>query len=256
MAVNISELIAKPERLADRAVLHELRQLIETYPYYQTVRLLYLKGLFLLHDISFGEELRRTALYVADRKVLFNLVEGDYYTLNPVVRKAPVSETGNKEEKKDRTLVLIDAFLNGVPLEKDEPAPVLEDDGGLSADYTTYILREEEVDQTGKTGNGIHPMKGMHLIDDFIKNSDENRTENDGESANLAEGEESLILPSVDEEDGYFTETLAKIYIKQQRYTKALEIIRRLSLKYPKKNAYFADQIRFLEKLIINSTNK
>ena len=58
------------------------------------------------------------------------------------------------------------------------------------------------------------------------------------------------------EEDGYFTETLAKIYIKQQRYTKALEIIRRLSLKYPKKNAYFADQIRFLEKLVQNSNDK
>jgi predicted Zn-dependent protease len=54
-------------------------------------------------------------------------------------------------------------------------------------------------------------------------------------------------------EEGYFTETLARIYIKQGRYSKALEIIRRLSLQYPKKNAYFADQIRFLEKLIINN---
>ncbi|MBQ4524467.1 MAG: tetratricopeptide repeat protein, partial [Bacteroidaceae bacterium] len=42
----------------------------------------------------------------------------------------------------------------------------------------------------------------------------------------------------------------------QHRYAKALEIIRRLSLKYPKKNAYFADQIRFLEKLVINSNDK
>ena len=58
------------------------------------------------------------------------------------------------------------------------------------------------------------------------------------------------------EDEDYFTETLAKIYIKQGRYTKAMEIIRRLSLKYPKKNRYFADQIRFLEKLIINNKNK
>ncbi len=57
-------------------------------------------------------------------------------------------------------------------------------------------------------------------------------------------------------EEGYFTETLAKIYIKQGRYSKALEIIKRLNLNYPKKNAYFADQIRFLEKLIINNKNK
>ena len=75
-------------------------------------------------------------------------------------------------------------------------------------------------------------------------------------------------LPQTDEEDAdqaadsdnndeeFFTETLARIYIKQGRYQKALDIISRLSNKYPQKNAYFADQIRFLEKLIINSNNK
>jgi thioredoxin-like negative regulator of GroEL len=65
--------------------------------------------------------------------------------------------------------------------------------------------------------------------------------------------------PAVEEteqDDSCFTETLAKIYIKQRRYDKALEIIKKLSLNYPKKNAYFADQIRFLEKLIINAKSK
>lgn len=37
------------------------------------------------------------------------------------------------------------------------------------------------------------------------------------------------------EDESYFTETLAKIYVKQQRYSKALEIIKKLNLKYPKK---------------------
>ena len=58
------------------------------------------------------------------------------------------------------------------------------------------------------------------------------------------------------EDDEFLTETLAKIYIKQGRYAKAIEIIRKLSLKNPKKNRYFADQIRFLEKLIINNKYK
>ncbi len=31
------------------------------------------------------------------------------------------------------------------------------------------------------------------------------------------------------------------------------KLIKNLSLKYPEKNVYFADQIRFLEKLIINT---
>ena len=64
------------------------------------------------------------------------------------------------------------------------------------------------------------------------------------------------LLPEPEREsldDSYFTETLAHVYIRQKRYEKALEIIRSLSLKYPKKNIYFADQIRFLEKLIIHS---
>lgn len=59
---------------------------------------------------------------------------------------------------------------------------------------------------------------------------------------------------SVDNE-ALFSESLAKIYIQQRRYAKALEIIRKLSLNNPEKNVYFADQIRFLEKLIINIKN-
>ena len=57
------------------------------------------------------------------------------------------------------------------------------------------------------------------------------------------------------ESEALFSESLAKIYIQQRRYTKALEIIRKLSLNNPEKNVYFADQIRFLEKLIINVKN-
>ena len=70
------------------------------------------------------------------------------------------------------------------------------------------------------------------------------------------EAEKMEVEPAESDEESYFTETLAKIYVKQQRYSKALEIIHRLNLKYPKKNAYFADQIRFLEKLIINAKSK
>ena len=98
------------------------------------------------------------------------------------------------------------------------------------------------------------------LIDSFIKN-EELRTPGSGLNlnteatgtvapGNLAELEESQHKPL---DDSYFTETLAHIYVKQKRYEKALQIIKNLNLKYPEKNVYFADQIRFLEKLIINT---
>ena len=98
------------------------------------------------------------------------------------------------------------------------------------------------------------------LIDSFIKN-EEQRTPGSGLNLdmettgapvpeNLAELEENQHKPL---DDSYFTETLAHIYVKQKRYEKALQIIKNLNLKYPEKNVYFADQIRFLEKLIINT---
>lgn len=48
------------------------------------------------------------------------------------------------------------------------------------------------------------------------------------------------------------SESLAKIFIKRGRYDKAFEIIRQLSLNFPEKSIYFADQLRFLQKLILN----
>lgn len=53
-------------------------------------------------------------------------------------------------------------------------------------------------------------------------------------------------------EEPSLMESLAKIYIKQRKYGRALEIINNLSLKYPEKSVYFADQIRFLRKLVNN----
>lgn len=67
---QLYEWITHPERL-NRDTLYELRTLLARYPYFQTVRLSLSEESVLLHDITFGEELRKAALYVADRKILF-----------------------------------------------------------------------------------------------------------------------------------------------------------------------------------------
>ena len=56
------------------------------------------------------------------------------------------------------------------------------------------------------------------------------------------------------EEHPVLTESLARAMIKKGNYVKALEIITDLSLNNPKKSIYFADQIRFLKKLILNQS--
>ena len=55
-------------------------------------------------------------------------------------------------------------------------------------------------------------------------------------------------------ERAFLTESLAKVYIRQHKYEQALVILRELNLRYPKKISYFADQIRFLEKIIAYQT--
>ena len=55
-------------------------------------------------------------------------------------------------------------------------------------------------------------------------------------------------------DDSMLSESLAMMYIARHKYSQALEIIQGLSLKYPEKSIYFADQIRFLAKLVLNET--
>ena len=247
--MDLAELIKHPE-LLDKETLYDLRSLLALYPYYQTARLLLLQNLYLLHDPSFDEELRRSAIYITDRKVLFNLVEAAHYKLAAVNKTEKA--TAKADADGDRTISLIDNFLDSIPADQEEdkattrtPTPA-----DATIDYVSYLL---ETESEGDGDSQQSPqLKGHDLIDNFIFN----------EGGKIQLKEEPEYLPDIDEsndddakegENGYFTETLAKIYIKQGNYSKALEIISQLNLNYPKKNAYFADQIRFLEKLIINN---
>ena len=45
------------------------------------------------------------------------------------------------------------------------------------------------------------------------------------------------------------TETLARIYVEQKNYKKAIQSYKILSLKYPEKSSFFAIQIRAVEQL-------
>ena len=45
------------------------------------------------------------------------------------------------------------------------------------------------------------------------------------------------------------TETLAKVYLEQKKYKKAVQAYKILSLKYPEKSGFFADRIKMVEKI-------
>ena len=254
--MEIMELINHPERM-DRDTLYELRSMLALHPYFQTVRLLMLQNLYLLHDAAFDEELRRAAVYISDRKSIFQMVEAAHYqlrqqlTANSQQANSQRPTANGEQPTSSRTIDLIDTFLDSIPqddesTEKPKRKPTPAD---AAVDYVAYLLASEDDSETVKSAP---QMKGQDLIDTFLEQekgrimlSELPAETPDNDNDEAEEGEEE-----------YFTETLARIYIKQGRYQRALDIITRLSERYPKKNAYFADQIRFLEKLIINSNNK
>jgi len=251
--MELTELIKHPEQM-DRETLYELRSLLALHPYFQTARLLMLQNLYLLHDPSFDEELRRAAIFITDRKVIFQMIEAGHYK---IVAKSNVPAPKTKDERESRTISLIDNFLDSIPKETEQgertkrrkPTPA-----DAAVDYVAYLL-ESESEEERRQANEAPQLIGQSLIDSFIEN----------DKGKIVLNENPTLKPEIDStaedsekegDEGYFTETLARIYIKQGRYSKAIEIIQRLSLQYPKKNAYFADQIRFLEKLIINNNKK
>ena len=253
--VLLQQWMEHPE-LLNKETLSGLRELVDRYPYFQSARLLYLKNLYLLHDASWGEELRKAALCVADRRILFHLTAGESYALHSCTSASTLSDK-MEEPSVDRTLALIDAFLANSPEEQRTVQQPMDLD--YTVDYTAYLLQEDADAAAEGADTEVPQLRGHELIDDFIQQKAEGFSEmKENAKDEKVSGPGWVAGEDSDEalDESYFTETLAKIYIKQHRYEKALEIIKKLSLNYPKKNAYFADQIRFLEKLIINAKSK
>ena len=231
---NISKYISHPEKL-NRDTLYELRLIVGKYPYFDVARLLMLKNLYLLHDIDFGKEMRKAAIHLKSRWPIFELMAG--YGTTPTVDDAPA------DIPVDRTMALIDAFLETLPTDHLS----LEAEGAAAVDYASAYLKNNAGNE-----QEIPELRGQQLIDDFLAGDNERISLNFNTPA---ESEKEELPENSSSETSFFTETLANIYIKQGKYGKALEIIKRLYLEFPNKNRYFADQIRFLE-IIIKHTKK
>ena len=248
MAKRITEYINTTEK-GGATAQKQLRQLLERYPYYQAARLLLLRTLYETHDPSFGQELRKASVYIPSRRVLYNLIEGD--RLKPVPESKVNSADEDVEDTWDRTYSLIDDFLVTTPdVPQEEPKVRKRPVADAATDYIAYMLQIEE-DSQAATPQLSGASYGQPLLDSFLEQ---------GRIVIHDQPDEELETPELRSETGLdsqiFTETLARIYIKQGKFDKALEIIRQLSLNYPKKNRYFADQIRYLEKIIVNNNNK
>ena len=242
MPRHLIDFIRRPNNM-DQQTISMLRNMKDEHPYFHSARILLLQALYKHHSPQFDEELRISAPLLPDGQAIFSLIEEPNYQKNEERRKFNTEET--ETDKSERTNLLISDFLESQPKEQPQGARYPVD---ATQDYIGFLLQNEA--QEEETPD--MPMNGGGVVEDFLNQEPARIVLKENESNTEAPEEKE----EKEEENGILTETLAGIYIKQGKFENAIKIIRQLSLKYPKKNRYFADQIRFLEKLILNNKNK
>jgi hypothetical protein len=229
----------------DKKTLANLSKVIRKYPYFQAAHLLYTLNLFQLEDAHCLYELRKTAIYLNDRKKLFFLIENHFFDSSKI--EALQHEI---PKNSDSVFNLIDSFLSEKEKITDETQK-MQDLSAASTDYVGLYLSKTQEEKVEKP----KPMQFQDTIDRFLKKDEISPIRIElKDSGEL----EKIEVPDLEEADigDFFSETLAKIYIRQRKYGKALEIIRKIVLFYPEKSSYFADQIQMLEDLISINKNK
>ena len=113
----------------------------------------------------------------------------------------------------------------------------------LQLTSATPIVREETPEQKKQKETTQKQYKN-DLIEKFINEKPKIKTLKNSTQQQTLPQEESKPSNSL------MTETLAKVYLQQKNYKKAIQAYKILILKNPEKSGFFADQIRAVEKLI------
>ena len=240
---KLTQWMQNPGTMGTEAV-EQLPALIEAYPFCATYRLLYTIALANTHSTRFASELQTTAAFIPDRSKLFMLVNNGEYEWIRLLLEI--------EKSKHHTTPTDDFLLINQYLEQQH---LIASDGVVSNHPVYDISALDDVSSSllDDEGDIVHnPTNNSDdtdlLIDSFLA------ADSDGllfvPKASRHDEEIQTIDPENIREKAFLTESLAKLYVKQHKFEQALAIFSTLNLKYSKKNCYFADQIRYLEKVL------
>ncbi|WP_292942792.1 hypothetical protein [Olleya sp. UBA1516] len=300
---ELSKILQQPQLInTDQTDL--LDSIIKEFPYFQSARAIYLKGLKNKESFKYNQALKTTAAYTTDRSILFDFITSETFnqnevseyikhnldyinsievvtedisasnitshdaTLNQHIEDArhtinpelfqPKTENNKFEDsnldtvKTNNDTEKAEAILKiGTPLQFEKSETHSFNEWLNLAQYKP--IERETVDkkttnataETEKSNdiNEIERAKKFELIDKFItKNPKLEAKKSNISNHNIAK--EQMIQP-----ESLMTETLARIYVEQKNYKKAIQSYKILSLKYPEKSGFFADQIKAIEKL-------
>ncbi|MDC6364063.1 MULTISPECIES: hypothetical protein [Flavobacteriaceae] len=159
--------------------------------------------------------------------------------LNPALFKSktpeePVSEEIKKEDPTPE-----------VELQLGKPIPFTKKEKHSFTEWLKLTSKhEQEASQDEQEiMEELEKKKKFELLDKFIENNPKIvPQENTNPKVNIKESTKF-------DKNELMTETLAKVYLEQKKYKKAIQAFKILSLKYPEKSGFFADQIRAVKKL-------
>ncbi|WP_026712293.1 tetratricopeptide repeat protein [Flavobacterium daejeonense] len=258
-------LINHPNTITNRQTL-ALENVLEEFPYFQSARALRLKGLYNENSFKYNSALKVTAAHTTDRAVLFDFISSDDFNAIQkelfekkksellsikvidsieVIAKKEIEETisnfeslNNKVEEETIPQTTEEKLELGKPLEfsKNETHSFQE---WLQLSRIQPIVRESEIkeDTISSSPEEDSKKKKEAIIDKFIQNNPKIPSIKPGTSSNFS------IDINKDDTTSLMTETLAKVYLEQKKYQKAIQAYEILILKYPEKSSFFADRI-------------
>jgi len=212
--------------------LEALENVLELYPDFHLVRTYFLKAVQEQKPEAYDSQLSHTAIATYDRNLLYDFIKDqEKLSLNVKDSHSILKiNTPLKEPKKSK----LKETKKVSEFQETENTP----ESLTFADWAYYL-------KTKKILNNEKPTleDKFKLIDSFISNTQ--KIVPDKNSKNNIDLSEISWTSS----DELMTETLAKVFVKQQKYTKALQAYQILGLKYPEKNSFFADQIKEIKRL-------
>jgi hypothetical protein len=177
--------------------------------------------------------------------------------LDPNLFEAKLKEISKEETPKIEDSIIAVDVENITPEEKLNIGKPLEFEKNESHSFTEWLKItsfkpiEREVDSESKNiqKSTSQPLADkLDIIDKFISENPKIKP------VTSHTPKPKLVNNNDDVSDSLMTETLARIYLEQKNYDKAIQSYKILSLKYPEKSSFFADQIKLIEELKDNNT--
>jgi tetratricopeptide (TPR) repeat protein len=269
---DYTSLLNKPFSLNERQTA-ELEKILSEFPFLQSARAIYLKGLYNQDSFRYNTELKKTAAYTTDRSVLFDFITSEQFqsvekklfeekerslevidvndseVIIPAVNKLEESiKQSLKASEQAEKIISADPVVQEEIINRENTEEKL--DIGKPLEFSTGethsfaewlqlskfspINREEEPKQP-EADDSIS--KKMELIDRFIETNPKIVPAKTSPSP----------LVNIDrfsqDSSSLMTETLARVYLEQKKYSKAIQAYEILILKYPEKSVFFADRI-------------